>query len=177
MGDGEEKKVFVGKLDYSTNEDALQNAFEKFGRVENVTIIKDRDTGRPKGFAFITFESEQDARNAIEGMNGIELDGREIVVNKAKPRESGGGGRGYGGGGGGGRSYGNSYGGGGGGYGDRYGGGGQGSYGGGGGYGSNYGGGSYGGGQGGYGGSQGGYQDRSYGSGGGGGGYGGGRRY
>src|SRR5437879_3200055 len=129
-------KVFVGKLDFNTTRDEVQSLFSQVGAVRDVFLPNDRDTGRPRGFAFVEFENDEDAAKAIEKFNGYELGGRALRVNAAedRPRRSGGGGGGYGGGGGGG------YGGGGGGY-----GGGGGGYGGG-------GGGDYGGGGGGYGG-------------------------
>jgi cold-inducible RNA-binding protein len=112
-------KLYVGNLNYNTSEDDIRNAFSADGhQVMSVAIITDRDTGRPKGFAFVEMASEQDAAAVIDAWNGRELDGRPLRVNEAqdKPRRSfggggGGGGGGYGGGGGGG------YGGGGGGYG------------------------------------------------------------
>ncbi|KAF8857004.1 RNA-binding domain-containing protein [Acephala macrosclerotiorum] len=153
-------KLFIGGLAWHTDETALRQKFEEFGQVEEAVVVKDRDTGRSRGFGFVRFTSEQEAEAAINAMNNIEFDGRTIRVDKASERGSGGGGGG--GGFGGGR--------GGGGYGGRGGGGyGGGGYGGGdrGGYGGQQGGGGYGGGQGGYGGGGGGYS-------GGGGGYGGG---
>jgi len=151
-------KLFIGGLAWHTDETTLRQKFEEFGAVEEAVVVKDRDTGRSRGFGFIRYAQDSDADAAIAAMNNIEFDGRTIRVDKASDRGSGGGS-----GGGGGRD--GSYGGGGG-YGGRGGGGGyqRGGYGGGGGgYGGGQGG--YGGGQGGYGGGQGGY------SGGGGGGY------
>lgn len=107
------KKLFIGGLSWNTNDDGLRQAFEKFGDVEEARIITDRETGRSRGFGFVTFSDGEDARKAISEMDGKELDGRTIKVNEAeeKPRDGGGrGGRGGGGGRGG-------YGGGGGGYG------------------------------------------------------------
>ncbi|CAN6344060.1 unnamed protein product [Urochloa humidicola] len=138
-----EYRCFVGGLAWATDDNSLHNAFSPFGEVLESKIILDRETQRSRGFGFVTFSSEQAMRDAIEGMNGKELDGRSITVNEAQSRGSRGGGGGYRGGGGGG------YGGGGGGYGG--GGGGCGGRGGGGGYGGR-GGGGYGGGGGGYGG-------------------------
>jgi len=138
-------KLFIGGLAWHTDENALRQKFEEFGAVEEAVVVKDRDTGRSRGFGFVRYTQEADAEAAITAMNNIEFDGRTIRVDKASERGSGGGGGGFGGGRGGG------------GYGGGRGGGG-------------YGGGGYGGGdrqQGGYGGGQGGY-------GGGGGGYGGG---
>jgi len=118
------KKLFVGSLSWGTDDQGLRAAFEKFGPVEDAKVINDRETGRSRGFGFVTFQEEADAQKATEEMNGAVLDGRTLNVNEAKERErrsGGGGGGGYGGGGGGG-GYG---GGGGGGYGgDRGGGGG-----------------------------------------------------
>ena len=101
-------KLYVGNLNYNTSEDDIRNAFSADGhQVMSVAIITDRDTGRPKGFAFVEMASEPDAAAVIESWNGRELDGRPLRVNEAqdKPRRSfggGGGGGGYGGGGGGG---------------------------------------------------------------------------
>ena len=103
-------KLYVGNLSFSTTEEALQNEFSAHGQVEEVAVITDRDTGRPRGFAFVTMNNDNEARAAIESLNGTELDGRTITVNEAKPKANagGGGGRGgpRGGGGGGGGSRG-----------------------------------------------------------------------
>ncbi|CAK8576527.1 unnamed protein product [Lathyrus sativus] len=151
-----EYRCFVGGLAWATDNDALEKAFSQYGEIIDSKIINDRDTGRSRGFGFVTFATEQSMRDAIEGMNGQDMDGRNITVNEAQSRGSGGGGRG-GGGYGGGRG-GGGYGGGGGGYGGRREGGGGGYGGGGGGYGGRRegGGGGYGSG-GGYGGGGGGY--------------------
>ncbi|RLN00965.1 glycine-rich RNA-binding protein 1-like [Panicum miliaceum] len=130
-----EYRCFVGGLAWATDDNSLHNAFSPFGEVLESKIILDRETQRSRGFGFVTFSSEQAMRDAIEGMNGKELDGRSITVNEAQSRgapRSGRGGYGR-------REGGGGYGGGGGGYGGRggYGGGG----GGGGGYGGNRGGG------------------------------------
>jgi len=96
------KKLFVGNLSFQTTENDISNAFASFGAVEAVTIITDRDTGRSKGFGFVTM-SEEDADKAIAQLNGSQLDGRALTVNEAKPMVKrdfgGGGGRGGGGGG------------------------------------------------------------------------------
>ncbi|KAK7341481.1 hypothetical protein VNO80_24411 [Phaseolus coccineus] len=138
-----EFRCFVGGLAWATDGDALEKAFSKYGPVLESKIINDRETGRSRGFGFVTFSSEQAMREAIEGMNGQNLDGRNITVNEAQSRGGGGGGGGgrggggYGGGGGGYSRGGGGYGGGGyggrreGGY-NRSGGGGGGGYGGGG---------------------------------------------
>lgn len=90
-------KLYVGNLSFSTTEEGLQNEFSAFGQVEEVAVISDRDTGRPRGFAFVTMNNDGEARAAIESLNGTELDGRTITVNEARPKAStggGGGGRG-----------------------------------------------------------------------------------
>jgi RNA recognition motif-containing protein len=108
-------KLFVGNLSFNTTENDLQDAFAEFGNVTEVNIMMDRMTNRPRGFAFVTMSTPEEAKNAIAGMNGKQLDGRPLTVNEARPREdrpprSGGGGGygggGYGGGGGGGRDRG-----------------------------------------------------------------------
>ncbi|XP_015932759.1 glycine-rich RNA-binding protein [Arachis duranensis] len=159
-----EYRCFVGGLAWATDNEALEKAFSSFGEIVESKVINDRETGRSRGFGFVTFATEQAMRDAIEGMNGQNLDGRNITVNEAQSRgRGGGGGGGYGSGGGyGGGGY-SRGGGGGGGYGGRReGGGGYNRGGGGGGYGGNggNGGGGYGGG--GYGGGR----DRGYGDGG-----------
>ena len=135
LTDREEKilKIYAGNLSYETREQDLKEAFEAHGEVKEVEVIKDRDTGRSKGFAFVEMPSSEEAQAAITSLNGRELAGRTITVNEAKPRvERGPGGGGYGNrGGGGGGGYGG--GGGGGGYGGGGGGGGDGGRGGGGG--------------------------------------------
>jgi len=164
-------KLFIGGLAWHTDEAALRTRFEEFGAVEEAVVVKDRDTGRSRGFGFVRYTQEQDAENAINAMNNVEFDGRTIRVDKASERGSGGGGGGGFSRGGGGGGYGGGRGGGGYGGGDRYGGGGGGNYsgGGGGGYGGQSGGYSGGGGASGYGGNQGGYggQEQSGGGGGG----------
>jgi cold-inducible RNA-binding protein len=92
-----ENKLFVGGLAWATDDNALRQAFEGFGEVTDAKVIQDRDTGRSRGFGFVTFQSEADANSALEGMNGNELDGRTINVNVAReraPRRDGGGGGG-----------------------------------------------------------------------------------
>jgi len=99
-------KLYVGNLSFSTTEEALQAEFGAHGQVEEVAVITDRDTGRPRGFAFVTMNNDAEARAAIESLNGTELDGRTITVNEARPKSNAGGGGGGRGGprGGGGRS-------------------------------------------------------------------------
>ena len=82
-----ETKLYVGNLSYDTTEDGLRTTFAKAGTVVSVDIIKDRDSGRMKGFAFVTMNSDEDAQNAIKILNEKMLDDRAIKVNIAKPRE------------------------------------------------------------------------------------------
>ncbi len=82
-----ETKLYVGNLSYDTTEDGLRSTFAQAGTVVSVDIIKDRDTGRMKGFAFVTMNSDDDAQNAIKILNEKMLDERAIKVNIAKPRE------------------------------------------------------------------------------------------
>lgn len=110
-------KLYVGNLSFNTTENDLHDAFAAHGSVIEANLMVDRETGRPRGFGFVTMSSEAEAEAAINALNGAQLDGRPLTVNVAKPREErsgGGGGRGFGGGGGGGRGRG-GYGGGGGG--------------------------------------------------------------
>ncbi len=101
------KKLFVGSLSWNTTNEGLRQAFEAFGEVEEAVVVTDRDTGRSRGFGFVTFNDDEAADTAISALDDTQLDGRAIKVNVAKPRENrggGGGGGGYrGGGGGGGR--------------------------------------------------------------------------
>ncbi len=79
-------KVFVGGLDWNTDDSGLRQGFEKFGSVQDVKVITDRDTGRSRGFGFVTFESPTAAESAITEMDGRELDGRVVRVSEAKER-------------------------------------------------------------------------------------------
>ena len=117
------KNLYVGNMSFSTTEDQLRELFSQYGTVTKVQLIMDRETGRPRGFAFVEMSDGGD--QAIQATNGMQLDGRTLTVNEAKPREDrprgggggyggggggrggygGGGGGGYGGGGGGGRRY------------------------------------------------------------------------
>ena len=107
--------IYVGNMSYDVTEDELRQAFEEHGEVSSVSVITDRYTGRPKGFGFVEMPQDDQARAAIEKLNGMAMKGRNLTVNEAKPRESrpprgggggGGGGRGgYGGGGGGGNRW------------------------------------------------------------------------
>ncbi len=92
------KKLFIGSLAWATDSSSLQAAFERFGAIEEATVISDRETGRSRGFGFVTFTDEGPTQQAISEMNGTELDGRPIVVNEANERAPRGGGGGYRGG-------------------------------------------------------------------------------
>ena len=96
--------IYVGNLSYDATEDDLREAFEEFGKVSSVAIIKDRETGRPRGFAFVEMPDGQEAKAAIEALNLKEIVGRSITVNEARPRAERPR-RGGGGGGGGGRHW------------------------------------------------------------------------
>jgi cold-inducible RNA-binding protein len=103
-------KLYVGNLSFKTTEDELRSHFGQHGSVTDVYVAMDRMTGRPRGFAFVTMGTAEEAQTAAEKVNGSELDGRQLTVNEARPKEErpgggfggGGGGRGCGGGGGGG---------------------------------------------------------------------------
>ena len=91
------KRLYVGNLSWDTTEDALRVAFEQDGRkVSEVHIVSDRETGRPRGFAFVEMASDADAQSCIEALDGMDLDGRNIKVNEAKERQPRGGGGGGG---------------------------------------------------------------------------------
>ena len=103
-------KLYVGNLSFQTSSEDLQQLFTQAGTVESATVVEDRDTGRSRGFGFVEMASKEDGEKAIQQFNGTDLNGRNLTVNEARPREDrgnrGGGGRGgYGGnrGGGGGR--------------------------------------------------------------------------
>ena len=94
-------KLFVGNISFNTTENDLQDAFAAHGTVVEANLMTDRDTGRPRGFGFVTMGSPEEAQKAIEAMNGAQIDGRSLTVNEARPKEdrgprgggSGGGGR------------------------------------------------------------------------------------
>src|SRR5437773_1739362 len=128
------KNIFVGNLSFQTTEQDIRALFETYGSVDRVNIVTDRDSGQPRGFAFVEMTNDAEGERAIEAVNGREVGGRALNVNEARPKSEGGrggfgggGGRGYGGGsgGGGGRGRGS---GGGGGRGGSGGGGGRGRY-------------------------------------------------
>jgi RNA recognition motif-containing protein len=91
------KNIFVGNLSFGATEDAVRSLFEQYGAVERVSIVTDRDTGRAKGFGFVEMSSDAEAERAINSLNGQELDGRNMTINEARPKEDRGGGRGNGG--------------------------------------------------------------------------------
>ncbi len=101
------KKLFVGGLSWDTTDDGLRQAFASFGEITEAKVITDRDTGRSRGFGFVTFAQEEDAKKAISQMDGTSLDGKNIKVNEAQEKSPRGGGRSggsFGGGRGGGRN-------------------------------------------------------------------------
>ena len=79
--------IFVGNVSRTVTDTELRSAFEQYGTVQSAVIIKDRDTGTSKGFGFVVMEDEGEANKAIEGLNGLELKGRELNVNEARPRD------------------------------------------------------------------------------------------
>ncbi len=96
-------KLFVGNISFNTTENDLQDAFAAHGTVLEANLMVDRATGRPRGFGFVTMSTPEEAQKAIAAMNGASIDGRNLTVNEARPREErsgggGGGGGGYGGG-------------------------------------------------------------------------------
>jgi RNA recognition motif-containing protein len=102
-------KLYVGNLSFKTTEDELRSHFGQYGSVTDVYVAMDKMTGRPRGFAFVTMGTAEEAKTAAEKINGTDLGGRQLTVNEARPKEErpagggfGGGGRGFGGGGGGG---------------------------------------------------------------------------
>ena len=89
-------KIYVGNMSFSTNEESLESLFTNYGQVSETAVINDRETGRPRGFAFVTMPDDGEANAAIEALNGTEFEGRTLNVNEAKPkapRGGGGGGR------------------------------------------------------------------------------------
>jgi RNA recognition motif-containing protein len=90
-------KLYVGNLSFKTTEDGLRTTFGQFGSVTDVYVANDRETGRPRGFAFVTMSTPAESEAAIAKMNGADLDGRALTVNEARPKEEGAG-RSFGGG-------------------------------------------------------------------------------
>jgi cold-inducible RNA-binding protein len=95
-------KLYVGNLSFDTSSEQLQTIFSETGTVQSASIVEDRETGRSRGFGFVEMSTKEEAQAAISALDGKDVDGRNLKVNEAKPREnrSGGGGGGYGGGGG-----------------------------------------------------------------------------
>ena len=90
--------IYIGNMSFETTEDQLRQAFEGFGEVSTVSIITDRNTGEPRGFAFVEMSANDEAAEAVSGLNGQEMDGRTLKVSEAKPRvdrSNRGGGNGY----------------------------------------------------------------------------------
>jgi len=96
-------KIYVGNMSFSTSQESLESLFTNYGQVEDVAVVTDRETGRPRGFGFVTMPNDEEAKAAIDALNGQEFEGRSLNVNEARPRENRGGPRGGGGGGRGGR--------------------------------------------------------------------------
>ena len=84
------RKLYVGNLPYDTTETVLQDLFERAGTVDKVTVMRDRDTGRARGFAFVEMGTEDEAQKAIGELNNYQLDGRGLNVNEARPQTNGG---------------------------------------------------------------------------------------
>lgn len=87
-----QRKIYIGNLSYNATEDSVRDAFNPFGGIDDLILIKDRDTGRLKGFGFITFDSAEAAEKAVSEMDGCQLDGRAIKVSIAQEKKAGGGG-------------------------------------------------------------------------------------
>ncbi|NWG29786.1 MAG: RNA-binding protein [Ignavibacteriaceae bacterium] len=81
------KKLFVGSLPWAVNDESLKQTFAPYGKVVSATVVTDRRSGRSKGFGFVEMENDAEAKAAIDALNGSELNGRNIVVNEAKPKE------------------------------------------------------------------------------------------
>ncbi len=86
--------IFVGNLSYATTESELESAFSAYGAVERVSVVRDRESGQSRGFAFVEMTNAADAAKAIAGLNGRDVNGRSLNVNEARPREQGAGGGG-----------------------------------------------------------------------------------
>lgn len=79
-------KIYVGNLSYSTDDDGLRKAFEQYGSVNSAEVVVDRNTSRSRGFGFVEMSNDDEAKAAIDGLNGKDLDSRQVKVNEAKPR-------------------------------------------------------------------------------------------
>ncbi|OIO21988.1 RNA-binding protein [Candidatus Micrarchaeota archaeon CG1_02_47_40] len=86
-----EKKLYIGNLSYNIDDGKLREMFSSFGEITDARVVSDRETGRSRGFGFVTFADAEGADKAIADMNGKEIDGRKLTVNEARPPESGGG--------------------------------------------------------------------------------------
>jgi cold-inducible RNA-binding protein len=95
--------VYVGNLNFKTTEDQIRDLFSAYGQVDRVSLVTDRQTGRPRGFGFVEMSDQTAGQAAIEALNGMDMDGRKLTVNEAQPKQDRGGRGGYGGGGGSGR--------------------------------------------------------------------------
>ena len=91
------KNIFVGNLDFGATEESIRSLFEEYGAVERVSVLKDRDTGRSRGFGFVEMTNSEEADRAINALNGTNFGGRPLNVNEARPKGDGGGGGGRGG--------------------------------------------------------------------------------
>jgi RNA recognition motif-containing protein len=91
------KRLYVGGLAWGVDDNRLRSEFEQFGEIVDVKVIRDRETGRSRGFGFVTFANPEDADKAIKGKNGSAIEGRNVTVNEAQERTGGGGGGGGGG--------------------------------------------------------------------------------
>lgn len=94
------KNIFVGNLDFAATDSSVRAIFERYGTVDRVNLVTDRDTGRSRGFAFVEMSNTDEADRAIAGLNGTDFEGRALNVNEARPKVQGGGGGGRGNGGG-----------------------------------------------------------------------------
>jgi RNA recognition motif-containing protein len=92
------KNIFVGNLDFAATDSSVRAMFERYGTVDRVNLVTDRDTGRSRGFAFVEMSNTEEADRAIAGLNGANFEGRALNVNEARPKVQGGGGRGNSGG-------------------------------------------------------------------------------
>lgn len=89
------KNIFVGNLSFSTTEDSIRSLFQAYGNVDRVNIVTDRDSGQPRGFAFVEMSADAEGDRAINELNGRDLDGRTLTINEARPRAERGSGGGY----------------------------------------------------------------------------------
>jgi RNA recognition motif-containing protein len=94
------KNIFVGNLDFAATESSVRTLFEAYGKVDRVSLVTDRDTGRPRGFGFVEMSDSAEADRAIAALNGTDMGGRTLNINEARPKGEGGGRGGSGGGGG-----------------------------------------------------------------------------